>query len=143
MIRIPYPHYDFRIKEEDGREWIFDSFRKQWVRLTPEEWVRQNTLQYLIQTKLYPPELIAVEKEIKVGELRKRFDILVYKNSLPWLMVECKEMNVAIGESTLRQALNYNSQLETSYLVITNGKETYCFAIKDGHISETTELPSF
>lgn len=143
MIRIPYPHYDFRIKEEDGREWIFDSFRKQWVRLTPEEWVRQNTLQYLIQTKQYPPSLIAVEKEINVGELRKRFDILVYKNSLPWLMVECKEMNVVIGESTLRQALNYNSQLETSFLVITNGKETYCFAIKDGQISETTELPPF
>lgn len=143
MIRISYPHYDFRIREEDGREWIFDSFRKQWVRLTPEEWVRQNTLQYLIQTKRYPSALIAVEKEIKVGGLKKRFDILVYKNEVPWLIVECKEMNVPIGEAALRQALNYHSQLETAYLVITNGNETYCFAIKEGGISETTELPPF
>lgn len=143
MIRISYPHYDFRIREEDGREWIFDGFRKQWVRLTPEEWVRQNTLQYLMQIKQYPPELIAVEKEIRVGELRKRFDILVYKDSLPWLIVECKEMNVPIGEAVLRQALNYHSQLETAYLVITNGNETYCFAINEGNLSETTELPPF
>ncbi len=143
MIRIPYPHYDFRIREEDGREWIFDTFRKRWVRLTPEEWVRQNMLQYLIQTKNYPSSLIAVEKEISVGELKKRFDILVYKNSLPWLIVECKEMNVTIDESVLKQALTYHSQLETDFLVITNGNETYCFAVEDGGISETGELPAF
>ncbi|MDE3253794.1 MAG: type I restriction enzyme HsdR N-terminal domain-containing protein [Bacteroidota bacterium] len=143
MIRIPYPKYDFRIKEEEGREWIFDSFRKQWVRLTPEEWVRQNTLQYLIQTKQYPPALIAVEKEIRVGELRKRFDILVYKNAVPWLIVECKEMNVTIGEAALRQALTYHSQLGTEHLVITNGKETYCYAIQESGITESPELPAF
>ena len=99
MITLQYPQFNFRIKEEDGKEWIFDEFRKQWVRLTPEEWVRQNMLQYLVQIKKYPSSLIAIEKEIAVGEMRKRFDILVYKNAVPWMIIECKEMNVALNDA--------------------------------------------
>ena len=89
MIKIQYPKFDFRIKKEDGKEWIFDEFRKQWVRLTPEEWVRQNILQYLVQVKKYPASLIAIEKEITLGELRKRFDILIYRDAKPWMIIEC------------------------------------------------------
>ena len=68
---------------KDGKDHIFDPLRKKWIRLTPEEWVRQNFIQYLLQVKQYPPSLIAIEKEIMVGELKKRFDILVYQNSRP------------------------------------------------------------
>ena len=97
--------------------------------LTPEEWVRQNFLQYLTQTKKYPASLIAVEKEIKLGELKKRFDIVVYdKNSKPWMIVECKEMNVSLDKSVLDQILRYNISLDVPYLVITNG--SYCMALK-------------
>ena len=79
MIKIYYPHYAFKIKEEEpGKEFIFDDQRKQWVRLTEEEWVRQNFTQYLLQVKKYPSSYIAVEKKMKLGEMNKRFDILVY-----------------------------------------------------------------
>lgn len=143
MIKIEYPSYDFRIREENGKETIFDPQRKQWVRLTPEEWVRQNIVQYLLQIKKYPSALIAIEKEILLGELRKRFDILVFKNSLPWMIIECKEMNVGLTEHVLRQALQYNSQLQTSYLVITNGRETYCFDLSDGKATPAITFPEF
>lgn len=143
MIRINYPAPDFRIKEEEGSEFIFDSFRRQWVRLTPEEWVRQNMLQYLVQVKHYPSSLIAVEKEIAVGELRKRFDIVIYRSSRPWMVIECKEMNVALNESVLRQALNYNTSLQTKYLIISNGTEVYGFGLTDGKAEMIDAFPEY
>ena len=143
MISIQYPPFDFRIKKEDDKEWIFDEFRKQWVRLTPEEWVRQNMLQYLVQVKKYPASLIAVEKEISVGEMKKRFDILVYKDSVPWMIIECKEMNVFIDESVLKQVLNYNTRLQTPYVVITNGTSVYGFVLQNGTMQQIWELPDF
>lgn len=125
MIRIEYPPYNFKFKEADGKEFIFDEIRKQWLKLTPEEWVRQNFLQYLIQTKKYPASLIAVEKEIKLGELKKRCDIVVYKNDIPWMIIECKEMNVPVDNAVAAQIFNYNQTLDVSFLIITNGKETF------------------
>src|SRR5258708_4981170 len=122
MIRIDYPSHPYRIKTEDGKELIFDELRRQWLRLTPEEWVRQNFLQYLQQVKKYPVALIAVEKEIKLGELKKRFDILVYNaQHQPWLMVECKAMEVSLDDTVLAQVLRYNIAIPVQYMVITNG----------------------
>jgi hypothetical protein len=143
MLYIKFPSHDFRLKNEDGKEFIFDDLRKQWTRLTPEEWVRQNMLQYLVQEKKYPASLIAIEKEIMLGELRKRFDILVYKEASPWMVIECKEMDTPLNESVLRQALNYNIGLQTRYLVITNGGFTYGFALQDGKASMLEEFPEF
>lgn len=129
MIKIEYPPYHPKIKMENEKEFIFDEVRKRWVILTPEEWVRQNFLQYLTQTKKYPASLIAIEKEIKLGELKKRFDVVVYdRNSKPWMIVECKEMNVALDKSVLDQVLRYNISLNVPYLVITNG--SYCMAMQ-------------
>lgn len=143
MINIEFPSYDFRIKEEDGKEWIFDEWRKQWVRLSPEEWVRQNILQYLVTIKRYPASLIAVEKEIKLGELKKRFDILVYRESTPWMIIECKEMNVPLTEAVLKQVLNYNISVQAKYIVITNGTSNYGFAIINGKATMLEQLPDF
>ncbi len=144
MIKIEYPPYQPRISKEDDKEFIFDEIRKRWVVLTPEEWVRQNFLQYLIHIKKYPASLIAVEKEINIGDLKKRFDIVVYgKDSTPWMIIECKEMNVALDQSVLDQVLRYNINLQVSFLVITNG--IYCFAFKNEHgqLSALSKLPSF
>lgn len=143
MIKINYPHNDFRIKEEDGKELIFDNIRKQWVRLTPEEWVRQNMLQYLVQVKKYPASLIAIEKEITLGELKKRFDILVYKASKPWMIIECKEMNVALNESVLKQVLNYNITVQAEFIIITNGTDNYGFSLLNGTTQPLLQLPDF
>ena len=142
MIKIEYPPYQPKIKEENGKEFIFDEFRRRWIMLTPEEWVRQNFLQYLTQIKKYPASLIAIEKEIKLGELKKRFDILVYdSNSKPWMIVECKEMNVTLDKSVLNQVLRYNISLNVPYLVITNG--IYCMAasLREKKVSAIDFLP--
>ena len=125
MIKIDYPNPTFKIKTESHQEFIFDTNRKKWVLLTPEEWVRQNFLQYLIQTKKYPASLISVEKEISLGELKKRYDVVIYKNDKPWMILECKEMEVPISEKTILQILNYNKILDVEFLIITNGKETF------------------
>lgn len=144
MIKIEYPPYQPKIKKEQSLEMIFDEVRKRWVALTPEEWVRQNFLQYLTKIKSYPASLIAVEKEIALGELKKRFDIVVYdKNSKPWMIVECKEMNVALHQPVLDQVLRYNIQLQVPFLVITNGSYCFAFENKIGHLIELNELPSF
>lgn len=143
MIQIPYPLHPFRIRETEGKEWIFDELRKQWVRLSPEEWVRQNILQYFLQVMNIPASLIAVEREIKIGELRKRFDILVYKSASPWLMVECKEMNVPIDEAVLKQVLHYNTGIQVPYVMVTNGNISYAFEINEQGIHTLEKLPDF
>lgn len=142
MIKIEYPPYQPKIKAEQGKEFIFDECRKRWIVLTPEEWVRQNFLQYLTQTKKYPASLIAVEKEIKLGELKKRFDIVVYdRDTKPWMIIECKEMTVPLDKTVLNQVLRYNITLNVPYLVITNG--TYCRALnlRKNKVSEIDQLP--
>jgi hypothetical protein len=143
MIKIDYPTPKFRIKTEAGKDWIFDVFRKRWIQITPEEWVRQNFLQWLVQTKGIPASLIAIEKEIKLGELKKRCDIVVYKSSVPWIIVECKEMEVKLDEAVIKQILNYNISLRVQYLIITNGSDTFAFELKDGNIQMLLEIPDF
>lgn len=144
MIRIDYPPHDFRIRKEPETEFIFDEFRKRWVRLTPEEWVRQNFLQYLSQVKKYPLSLIAVEKEIMLGELKKRFDILVYdQRHQPWMMIECKAMEVELSEEVLQQVLRYSITIPAPYLIITNG--SYCAGWQkvNGQLAEQSALPDW
>jgi hypothetical protein len=142
MIRIEYPPYQPKIKETAGKELIFDEVRKRWVALTPEEWVRQNFLQYLMLVKKYPASLIAVEKEIRLGELKKRFDIVVYgRDSKPRVIIECKEMGVELDNKVLDQVLRYNSTLNVPYLVITNGSFCMALAVAKGQVNEMIELP--
>ena len=143
MISINYPEYPFKIQKEAGKDCIFDPLRKTWVVLTPEEWVRQNFIQYLIQVKQYPASLIAIEKTIQLGELKKRFDIVVYKNEAPWILIECKEANVSLTEKTLEQILQYQQVIEASYLVMTNGHTTYGAKIETGKLHYLQSLPDY
>lgn len=142
MVMINYPEPDFRIKKEEGGDIIFDPLRKKWLALTPEEWVRQNFIHYLIAVKKYPSALIAVEKEIRLGELKKRFDILVYNDQhQPWMMIECKAMEVQLEERTLQQLLRYNISVPVEYLVITNGSHCFGWRKKQGDLEEIAEIP--
>ncbi len=143
MISINYPEYPFKIQKEAGKDCIFDPLRKTWVVLTPEEWVRQNFIQYLIQVKQYPASLIAIEKTIQLGELKKRFDIVVYKNEAPWILIECKEANVSLTEKTLEQILQYQQVMEANYLVMTNGHTTYGAKIETGKLHYLQSLPDY
>lgn len=142
MLVIEYPHYPFKMKQEAGNDWLFDEFRKCWVIITPEEWVRQRWLQYLVQSMQYPASLIAVEKEIKVGDRRKRFDILVYdQQHIPWMMIECKSTSIILNSSVLEQLLHYHISVQVPYLVITNGSFSRAFGKSNGKLVELTELP--
>jgi len=142
MIKIEYPSYQPKIKTLSGKEFIFDDVRKQWIKLTPEEWVRQNFLQYLMLIKKYPSSLMAIEKEIFLGDLKKRFDIVVYdKNTQPWMLIECKEMNVVLNNAVLSQVLRYNINLRVPYVVITNGSYCYAFNNTNNLMEEINVLP--
>lgn len=142
MLNINYPEPGFRIKEEDGKDFIFDSLRKKWIVLTPEEWVRQNFVHYLLQVKNYPASLIAIEKEIKLGELKKRFDILVYnKNHQPWMMIECKAAVIKLDEKVLEQVLRYNISVPVKYLIVTNGSQCLVWIRHTGKLDLITEIP--
>ncbi|MBL7741320.1 MAG: type I restriction enzyme HsdR N-terminal domain-containing protein [Chitinophagaceae bacterium] len=144
MIPIHFPEPSFRTKQEAGKEYIFDPLRKKWLLLTPEEWVRQNFVQYLVQVMQYPSSLIALEKEIRLGELKKRFDILVYdKDHQPWMIVECKAETITLNNDTLQQALRYNITVPASFIVITNGRFTYGWEKRDGQLAAMTELPAW
>src|SRR6478735_2677230 len=133
MLQVEYPSFNFRFKKENDKDLIFDEIRKKWIRLTPEEWVRQNFIQYLIQNKKYPASIIAVEKEIKLGDLKKRCDIVVYKSHLPWMIIECKEQDIVLNDAVLQQTLRYNITLQSTILVVTNGSLSYAFSLgKDG-----------
>ncbi len=143
MLDVTYPEPSFRIKKENEKELIFDDLRKRWVPLTSEEWVRQNFIQFLVQEKKYPASLIAIEKEIKLGELRKRFDILIYdKTHQPWMMIECKGREVQLNESVLQQVLRYNISVPVQYLLITNGDACIGWMKKDNALVLIEEIPS-
>ena len=142
MIKVNYPEPVFRIKEENGKEMIFDFIRKQWLLLNEEEWVRQNFIQFLTQELKYPLELIAVEKEIQLGELKKRFDILVYDpDHKPWMLVECKGGEISLDEEVLYQVLRYNISMPANFLVITNGQFTYAWEKINGELKEILQMP--
>jgi hypothetical protein len=144
MIQIDYPVPSFRRKSESGKEMIFDPLRKRWLVLTPEEWVRQNFVQYLVQQKKYPASLIAMEKEIWLGELKKRFDILVY-NSVhkPFMMVECKGPGIDLNENVLQQVLRYNIPVPVRYMIITNGDRSFGWEKKQSGLELINEIPPF
>lgn len=144
MIKIEYPKHQFKIRKENNSELIFDNYRKRWVVLTPEEWVRQNILRYITEIKNYPSKLIAVEKEINLGELKKRCDVVVYgRDSLPWMIIECKEMNAAINSKVLDQILRYHITLPAKFLIITNGSYCYGFEKRDQQFFEINYFPLY
>ena len=144
MIKIDYPGHDFKIKKENGKDLIFDEIRKTWLLLTPEEWVRQNFINYLLQVKEYPASLVALEKKIMVGEMMKRFDILMYDTAhKPWMMVECKSMDVSLKEEVLNQVLRYNIAMPVTYLVITNGTSCMAFKKENRQLIPLEDIPGF
>ena len=128
MTNLNLPTYSFKIKNRENKLYIFDIVRKKSVILTPEEWVRQNFVQYLILEKKYPKSLIAIEKQLKVNGLIKRTDILIFNQSgAPYIIVECKSPSVKISQDTFDQIARYNTELQAEYLIVTNGlQHFYC-----------------
>jgi len=127
MESLNLPTYSFNIKFQGQRKYIFDTLRKKYVLLTPEEWVRQNFLKFLTENKNYPASLIFVEMEFKLNTLSKRCDAVVFNRSgNPILIVECKAPSVKIDKLVFEQIARYNMQLKVDYLIVTNGLTHYC-----------------
>ena len=143
MIKIEFPKHQVTLRQRAGINEVFDIIRKKWLQLSPEEWVRQNMIQYLLLKK-YPATLIAVEKEIKLGELKKRCDVVVYnRQSLPWMRIECKEMNVTLSEKAMEQILRYHITLPAKYLIITNGSYCFGFEKETDQFFEIDQFPEY
>lgn len=130
-----------RTRVFNGKEQIFCEWRHRWVRLTPEEWVRQQLLHQMVEQLGYPASLIAVEAAISVGETKKRCDAVVYDTAMqPQVLIECKAETVPLTQKTLDQALVYNRKLNVPYLILHNGPQTICV---HGNNSYTTGLPRY
>ena len=144
MISIEFPAEKPRLSADNGEECIFCLVRKKWLKVTPEEWVRQNFIIYLNRVLNYPLSLIAVEKTIRVGELSRRFDIVVYgKDHRPQFLIECKEMNVPLTEQVIRQALAYNLSVLATVIIITNGINSIAIQRKGKEISFLESIPPY
>lgn len=125
---------------------IFCIIRKRYVALTPEEGVRQNIINYLIMQKNYPQSFFSVEGEIKVNNLKKRYDILVHSRELkPFMLIECKAPSIKITQETLNQISIYSLSIDASYFVLTNGEQTFCLKkdIEKRIFTMEKEIPSY
>lgn len=126
MQKLNLPSYTFKIKSNENKMLIFDNLRKKYVVLTPEEWVRQHFVEFLIKEKKYPVSLIAIEKQLTINNRKKRTDILIFNSAgSPNIIVECKAPSIKITQDTFDQIARYNLKLDADFLVITNGLEHY------------------
>jgi hypothetical protein len=126
LKELNLPPYSFKITGDDKSGMIFDPLRKKYVKLTPEEWVRQNFLQYLIQQGKYPPGLIGVEVMFPLFKVKRRIDILIHdRTGKPVMMIECKADDVPITDSVFDQIVNYNMELKLPFIIVTNGLVHY------------------
>ena len=146
MKSLNLPTYSFKIKSESRIDFIFDKCRRKYVQLTPEEWVRQNIVCFLQHERGFPVSRMVLEKSLKVHNLDKRADILVYNRSgLPVLLGECKAAGIKINNNTFLQASIYNFHFRVKYLLITNGMQHYCCSVdfNSGEVSFLEDIPFY
>lgn len=117
--------YQFRLKQTDETTYIFCEIRKKWLQLTPEEWVRQHVIRFLTESKNYSKSAINSEIIVETNGMQKRADLIVYKKTTPFIIVECKAPDVNITESVFDQIARYNLKIKADYLMITNGINHY------------------
>ena len=126
MQKLNFPAYTFRFKNSENKVAVFDEIRKKFVVLTPEEWVRQHVVRFLLSDKNYPKSYINVEKVLKINGITKRYDAVVFKpDGNIFLLIECKAPEVPISQNTFNQIARYNMTLKADYLMVTNGLNHY------------------
>ncbi len=146
MSQLNLPEYIFRIKKQNEKTLIFDSQRKRYVTLTPEEWVRQHFIRFLIEVKGYPTSYLAVEKQLCLNGLKKRCDAILYNSEgKAVLIIEFKAPNVPINQETFDQVAVYNSKLKVDFFIISNGIEHYCCKVnvETARYEFFPEIPDF
>ena len=126
MQKLNFKNYTFRFKNSENKVAIFDEIRKKFIILTPEEWVRQHVVRYLLEEKKYPKSYVNVEKIVKINNMSKRYDIVVFNpDGSIFLLVECKAPTVTISQNTFDQIARYNMSLNAIHLMVTNGLNHY------------------
>lgn len=146
MEKLNLPAYDFNLRHENGKDFIFDRFRKKYVMLTPEEWVRQSFARYLNEAKGYPASLMMTEQTLNFNKLVKRCDILIHKPAgKPAVLVECKAPGITINRETFDQIATYNVVFRVKYLMVTNGIKHYCCLVdfNNAKVNFINEIPLY
>lgn len=144
MLELNLPAFDYKLKKIDGQLHIYDPLRKKYLVLTPEEWVRQHFLNFLITSKNLPSTLIKEEALIAYNQLQKRADILAYgRSGNPLLLVECKASTESLDKEAIFQILTYNARLKVPFLAVTNGLSHFYRVIQDGRVEVINDLPDF
>ena len=144
MESLNLPAFEHKVKQVNGKPYIFDIIRRKFVVLTPEEWVRQHFIHLLINQYGYPKSLFAIETGMKYNKMAKRTDIMILApDGSPFLLVECKAPFIAVGEAALAQISRYNFTLRPTYLAATNGMSHYCFQAVDGQIHYMDDFPAY
>lgn len=146
FTKLNLPTYSFRTTQESGKLRIFDEIRKKFLVLTPEEWVRQNFVRFLIEEKGFPAQLMALESGLKVNQNQFRADLLVYDRAgQPLLVVEFKAPTVKVTQETFDQVARYNMKFQVPYLIVSNGLSHYCCQIdfSTKTYSFLKEIPAF
>ncbi len=146
MQQLAFPQYTFKLQEKEGKKYIFDPIRKKYLVLTPEEWVRQHLICYLMEEKKCPKGLIGIEKGLRVNKLFKRTDIVVFnRQGTPRLLVECKAPTVRITQAVFDQIARYNLALQVPYLLVSNGLQHYCCEVnfEARQINYLNEIPMY
>jgi len=139
-LALKYPLFNTKLKKQKNQTFIFDEVRKKWLLLTPEEWVRQHLIHYLILEKKYPVSLISIEKEIILNDLKKRYDIVIYnKQLMPVVVIECKAPYIELDKTVVEQALRYNLIIKAKYLMISNGVSDVTF----NSLNQAVLLPDY
>ncbi|GAB3724075.1 type I restriction enzyme HsdR N-terminal domain-containing protein [Spirosoma lituiforme] len=130
MVALNLPPFDCKIKQVEGKPYIFDSLRRKYVRLSPEEWVRQHIVNLLVTHYAYPKALIRAEGGLVLNLTQKRTDVVVFdRQGLPFLVVECKAPHIPLTQSVFDQIARYNHVHKAPYLVVSNGMTHYCCGI--------------
>lgn len=146
MYSLNLPTYEAKIRKNSNGLEIFDPLRRKYIALTPEEWVRQHFVNYLINYKNYPASLMANEAGIKLNSLTRRCDTVVYNNQLePLMIIEYKESKVQITQSVFDQVVRYNTVLKVPYIVVSNGISHYCCRMnyEDQSFEYLTDIPEY
>jgi predicted type IV restriction endonuclease len=143
--RLNFPAYDFRFSRDGGGVSIWDALRRAWLRLTPEEWVRQHLVRYLVEECGAPPPLVVQEFVVPLGGAPQRADVVVHgPDGRPVLLAECKAPAVDVDMAVLAQAVRYNSVVGARYIVATNGlRHLVRELMPDGSYQPLDEFPKF
>lgn len=127
MTPLNLPAYEVKVKKSEGKVFIFDRVRKKYVVLTPEEWVRQHVIHYLIEHRYYPKSLFRIEGSLTYNKLQKRSDILIYdRGGKPWMLIECKSSDIKLSQRAFNQVAIYNMTIGAKYVAVSNGMVHFC-----------------